>query len=233
MAREKKNNVTKTGIIRVATEKFLRTGYSGTTVKAIGEELGISTGHITFYFPTKEHLLAILVDMLCGFQWKMMEQGTTDLAAMSLELTAMASMCQENEVAREFYLSAYTQPMTLDIIRRNDAQRAKTVFNQYCSDWTEEMFAEAEVLVSGIEYATLMTTESSPPLECRIGGALDQIFAIYNVPEEIRKGLIADVLQQDYRGMGRQIFSQFMAYIEEVNEQVLESLLKPNQAENE
>lgn len=231
MARKKSNNVTKAGIVRVATEKFLRTGYSGTTVKAICQELGISTGHLTFYYPTKEHLLAVLVDMLCDFQWKLMERGTTDLAAMSLELTAMASMCQENEVARDFYLSAYSHPMTLDIIRSNDTIRAKDVFKEYCPDWTEEMFAEAEVLVSGIEYATLMITESSPPLEYRIVGALNQIFSIYNVPQEVRQPLIEDVLRQDYCGIGKQIFSEFMAYIEDVNEQVLESLLNPSKEE--
>lgn len=37
----------------------------------------------------------------------------------------------------------------LDIIRKNDAERSKEVFK----DWTDENFAEAEVLVSGIEYA--------------------------------------------------------------------------------
>lgn len=233
MARKKSNNVTKAGIVREATEKFLRNGYSATTVKAISDALEISTGHLTFYFPTKEHLLAVLVDMLCDFQWKMMEQlgkeGETDLAAFSLELTAMASMCQENAVARDFYISAYTQPMTLEIIRRNDACRAMRLFKNYCPNWTEEMFAEAEILVSGIEYATLMTTDSSPALDVRISGALNQIFAIYNVPESVRQRLIREVLQRDYCRIGRQIFAEFIAYIEQVNEQTLEALLNPVQ----
>ena len=43
---------------------------------------------------------------------------------------------------------------------KNDAERSKEVFKDYCPDWTDENFAEAEVLVSGIEYATLMTTDS-------------------------------------------------------------------------
>ena len=232
MARKKENNVTKAGIVRVATEKFLRTGYTSTTVKSIAQELGISTGHLTFYYPTKEHLLAVLVDMLCDFQWKMMDKGESGLSAISLELTAMASMCEENEIARDFYLSAYTQPMTLDIIRRNDVRRAKGVFKQYCPDWSDMRFVEAEVLVSGIEYATLMTTDFSPQLDVRICGALNQIFSIYNVPEDVRRRLITEVLQQDYRGIGRQIFADFMAYIEQVNEQILENLLNPNKEEN-
>lgn len=231
MAHKKQNNVTKASIVRVATEKFLRSGYSGTTVKSISQELGISTGHITFYYPTKEHLLATLVDMLCDFQWKMMEGKDTekkkDFSAMSLELAAMASMCQENEIARDFYLSAYTQPMTLDIIRRNDVRRARKVFGQYCPDWTDLMFAEAQVLASGIEYGTLMITESSPPLEVRIRGAMNQILGLYNIPQEIRQQLIKEALQQDYCAVGRQIFADFMAYIEQVNEQILEDLLNP------
>lgn len=230
MARSKKINVTKAAIVRVATEKFLRTGYSTVTAKAICDELGISTGHLTFYFPTKEHLLSVLVDMLCEFQWKMMEQrgsqGHSDLMAISLELTAMAAMCEENAIARDFYTSAYTLPMTLEIIRRNDTLRAKEVYAPYCQDWTQDMFAEAEILSSGIEYATLMTTESSPPLDVRIGGALNQIFSIYNVPQQLRQQLVTEVLRQDYRGIGRQIFGEFIEYIERTNEQVLETLLK-------
>lgn len=235
MARKKENNITKVGIVRVATEKFLRNGYTTTTVKSIAQELGISTGHLTFYYPTKEDLLAVLVDMLGTFQWDLMErlgqEGEDGLVTLSLELPAMAALCQENEVAQDFYISAYTQPKTLDLIRRNDARRAKDVFARYCTDWTDEMFAQAEVLVSGIEYSTLMVTEASPPMEARLGGALDQIFSIYNVPKEIRQQLIREALQQDYRALGLQIFADFLSYIQQVNEQTLEELLNPKKKE--
>ena len=89
------------------------------------------------------------------------------------------------------------------------------------------MFAEAQVLASGIEYGTLMITESSPPLEVRIRGAMNQILGLYNIPQEIRQQLIEEALQQDYCAVGRQIFADFMAYIEQVNEQILEDLLNP------
>ncbi len=233
LPRKKTESITKAQIVRVATRRFLETGYIGTTVKAIADELGLSTGHVTFYYPTKEHLLAALVDMLCDFQWKLMErygqEEDAELAAIALELTAMAAMCEENPIARDFYLNAYTLPMTLEIIRRNDTLRSGGVYGRYCPEWTDRMFAEAEVLVSGIEYATLMTTESSPALDVRIAGAVDEIFKIYNVPESIRNRLIAEVLRQDYRGMGNRIFQEFMDYIEQVNEQVLEDLLNRRQ----
>ena len=129
-------NTTKLEIIQTATRMFLEKGYSATSIKAIAEQLDMSTGHLTFYFPTKDYLLAKLVDMLCSFQWAMVkryvQEGESLLMAVCLELTAMAAICEENEVAKDFYLAAYTHPMTLEIIRKNDAQRAKLVFGEYC-----------------------------------------------------------------------------------------------------
>ena len=63
MAHKKRRNTTKLEIIQVASRLFLERGYSKTTIKAIADELDISSGHLMFYFPTKEHLLAVLVHM--------------------------------------------------------------------------------------------------------------------------------------------------------------------------
>ena len=195
----------------------------------------MSTGHLTFYFPTKEHLLAELVDMLCDFQWEQVrihyDEGESMLMSVCLELTAMAAVCEENEIAKDFYLAAYTHPMTLGIIRKNDAQRAKLVFGEYCQDWTQIQFTEAETLISGIEYATMMTTTESPPIDVRIAGALNNIMLIYQVPEEIRKKKIRRVLDMEYTAIGRKMLEDFIAYLEETNEQAFEELLKRKKPE--
>ena len=226
MARKKVNNAIKMAMVRVANRMFLERGFSNTSVKAIAQELGISTGHITFYYPTKEHLLAILVEKLCDFQWQMMNQtvdeGKTSLMAICLELVAMAAICEENEIAKDFYLSSYTNPMCLEIIRKSDTRRAKEVFGEYCTGWNEEDFAEAETLVSGIEYATLMTTHDSASLEIRIAGALNQIMTLYNVPADVRKMKIDKVLAMDYGNIGRRIFTEFTEYIDSENSQLPE-----------
>ena len=228
MAR-KRVNTTKLEIIQAATRMFLENGYSATSIKAIANALDMSTGHLTFYFPAKEHLLAELVDMLCNFQWTQVRQYTDDgeslLMAICLELTAMAAICEENEIAKDFYLAAYTHPMTLEIIRKNDAQRAKLVFGEYCQDWTDIQFTEAETLISGIEYATMMTTRESAPLDVRIAGALNNIMLIYQVPEEIRRRKIRRVLDMEYTAVGQRMLEDFIAYIEETNEQAFEELL--------
>lgn len=225
----------KLDITRCASKHFFELGYSSTTPKHICEELGIYTGNLTYYFPTKEHLLREFVEMLGDFQWKMMEheanEGISSILAICLELTAMAAMCDENDVAKDFYLACYCSPMCLAIIRRNDTARAKEVFQDCCPDWSDEQFAEAELLVSGIEYATLMTVGTPISLETRIAGALNQILSIYQIPESVRKTKIQKVLAMDYRGIGRRVFKEFRQYIDETNEQALAALFQAKNGE--
>lgn len=219
---KRRANTTRAQIVSTATRLFLERGYSATSPKAICEELNLSTGNLTYYFQTKEHLLAVLVEMLCRFQWKWVQdtvqEGLTSVLAVCLELAFMASVCEDDEIARDFYRAAYSHPMTLEIIRKNDTQRAKTVYRQYCPDWTEQMYAEAEVLVSGIEYATLMPTELPVSLECRIAGAIHSILTIYNVPEHIRQEKVKKVLARDYHSLGKRVLQHFKEYAEEMTE---------------
>ncbi len=216
-------NTTKLEIIKVATEMFIEKGYSNTSIRTIADELGLSAGHVTFYFPTKEHLLVLLVEMLTKYQWKLLRQsldeGKTSLYAICLELATMSWVCESNAVARDFYFSAYTSPMTLEVIRKNDRERSKSVFAEYCSDWKEEHYAEAEVLVSGIEYATLMNSCDSVSSDTKIAGALNCILSIYNVPKDVRKKKIDKILSLDYKTIGNEMLQEFVNYVQMINEQ--------------
>ena len=207
---------------------FLEDGYSKTTIRAIAAELEISPGHLMFYFPTKDHLLCEVVDMLCDYQWRLIkritDEGASQLMAICFELTTMAAACEESEIARDLYISSYTHPLTLEKIRKNDAERAREIFGEYCGGWSDTQFLEAETLISGIEYSTLMTTESSSPLDVRISGALNTLMMIYNVPEEIRQDKIRKALSMDYRSMGKQILSEFIKFVNETTEAALEEL---------
>ncbi len=212
---------TKNKILRVSTTMFLEVGYSKTSPQMIAKELKVSTGNLTYYYPTKEHLLAVLTDLLCKYQWKMIkdeaEDGISLLLAICLELMTMAAACEESEVAKDFFVSTYQSPKCLEIIHNNDTARAKEVFAEYCPDWTDEQFREAEILVAGIEHATLNAIDKTVPLETRISGALHTIMTIYNVPEEIRRIKIEKVLAMDYRTIGKRIFNEFKEYVEKEN----------------
>ncbi len=229
MARIDKSALTKTEIVQEASKQFLEKGYSHTTLSAISKELDMSPGNLTFHFPTKEHLLAKLVDMLCTFQQKLMEEeaaeGTSSLMALCLELLTIAAACEQDEIAKDFFLSSYRSEMAMEIIRKNEVERAKQVFREYCADWSDAWFEEAAALVSGIEYATLMTTANSAPLEVRIGGALRTIMGIYRVPSELRERKIQKALTMDYRKLSLRILKEFREYVDRSTEQALLDLM--------
>ena len=230
MAKRKIIN-TKLEILQCSMELFLDKGYTSSYITTIAKNLGISTGNLTFYFPTKEHLLAELVKELCVFQWQTMEKAATDgkssLLAYLLELATIVSVCDENPVAKDFYLSAYTHSLPLKIIRENDTQKTKNVFSEYCKDWTETDFIIAENIVSGIEYSMLVTEDTEEvSLEKRIETGLDVIMKIYNVPSDVRSSLLQSVLSMDYREIGRNILNEFCIYVDEKNKAQLEKIVK-------
>lgn len=228
MTKPIKAESTKDKILRVSTKMFLEKGYTVTTVKMICDELKISKGNFTFYFPTKEHVLVELVERLCDFQAKLIDyeadKGVSSPLSICIELMTVAAACEENEAARDFFVSAFQSPMCLDYLRENHAKRAKILFAEYCKDWTSEQFVEAEILVQGIDYATIISSTASVPLDVRIAAAINQILCIYNVPEEIRSEKIDKILAMDCRALGKRVLKEFTAYAEKENEQTVEAL---------
>lgn len=228
MAR-KRTTTTKLEIIQVASEFFLKAGYSNTSPKMIADELGLSTGNITYYFPTKEHLLVVIVEMLCDFQWKMLEyetnQGYGSAASICLELMTVASACAENEIARDFFVSAFQSELCRNFLRENHVARAKRIFADHCEDWDEERFEQAEILVMGLQYATVVTTDAKVSLSARISGALHQILSIYNVDKKTREKEIKKVLSMDCKALGNRVLSAFEKFVIRSGEQALEQMI--------
>lgn len=226
----KKRPDTRLQIIQLGARLFVDEGYSSTSCSKIAKALDLSTGNITFYFKTKEDLLAVLVKESFAYQDLMMQQaaneGKTSLLTYCLEISSMASICEEDLAARDFYSAGYSSEKTLKIIRENDTEKTKNIFSQFCPDWTDEQWAATENIVSGIEYATIMTREADTPLPLQIERTLSAIMLLYNVPEELRKIKINKVLATDYRSLGRKIFKGFRDYIEMVNEQNLEAAME-------
>ena len=66
---------TRLQIIQLAAKLFIEEGYSNTSFSKIAKTLDLSTGNITFYFKSKEYLLAQLVAELVDFQRLLIEQA--------------------------------------------------------------------------------------------------------------------------------------------------------------
>ncbi len=221
----KKRPNTKLQIIRLAAHLFIEEGYSTTTVGRIAKTLDLSPGNITFYFPSKEHMLAVLVDELFDFQNLLMDQeaaeGKSSLISYCLELTSIAAACEDDAVARDFFASSYSSVMILNMIRENDTEKTKRIFAEFRPDWSDEQWRATENIVSGIEFATIMTCEEDTPLPLQIEKALDSILILYGVPEQLRRQKIEKVLALDYRSIGKRILKDFKEYIDKVNEENL------------
>ena len=214
-----KINNTKQQIIKTSAKLFIAEGYSNVSIAKIGNVLWISKGNITFHFPNKEEILAVLIKELCEFQWLLMEkeakEGINSLLAYCLELTTLITICEEVEAIRDFYVSAYTIPLTLDIIRKNDTRKTKEVFKEYCPNWTIENWIATENIVSGIECASFITREIDTPLDIQIEKALNSVMLLYGVPKELRDQKIKNVLERDYRALSKRILKEFKEYLEE------------------
>ena len=227
-----KNTITKLEIIQVASELFLEKGYSVTSPKMIASELQISPGNITYYFPTKEHLLSVIVEMLCDFQWNLfeleVERGIGSVESICLEYMTVAAACEENEIARDFFTAAFQSEMCRDYLRKIHIERAKRIFKEQCQDWTEEQFVMAELLIMGIDYSTITSNHEILPLKTRIEGALNLILSIYNIDEETKKAEIDRVLQMDCRNIGKQVLNEFIDYVKKTNEQTLQMMSQKN-----
>ena len=221
MARKKVVNETKNAIIRVAIEMFLERGFTNTSARAIAAELGISTGNITFYFPSKEHLLMVLVEMLCDSQWSMLEQQAdeeeTALMAFCMETMTVAAACEQNEIARDLFLSVFQSELCRNLLRENHVARAERIFSEYCGDWTHQQFRIAEILVMGIQHAVIIPTDVEIPLSERIASALNQILSIYGVPENNRAEKIRRILALDYNDIRQRVREGSLRYVDQLN----------------
>ncbi len=218
---------TKLEIIKLASKIFLSQGYTEASTMVMSKELDISKGNFNYHFPTKEHLLAELTTRLCEYHLIVMEaeidEGRTSLLAYLMELTSMMAICDENEVARDLYTSVYKHSIPLKLMRQADTKKAKTVFAEYCPDWTDEDFVLAENVVSGVEYASLMRENAEDiPLDKRIVKTLNVVMKVYNVPEDVRELKIQKVLSLDYRRIGRRFIEGFTEYVETINNKALQ-----------
>ena len=222
-------STTRTEIIQVACELFFERGYSATSPKMIASALDISPGNLTYHFPTKEHLLLVVVQMLCEFQWKLLgieaEQGIDSVGSVCLEMMTVAAACQEDEIARDFFTAAFQSKMCRDYLRNDHINRAKRIFADHYSDWTDEDFVQAELLIMGIQYTTITADDSILPLKTRIRGALEYILNIYGIDNRTRQKEIDKVLQMDCRQLGRNVLTEFIKYINETNEQAFSEML--------
>ena len=228
IARGARNRPTKEMIIQIASKLYLEKGFEETSNKEICEILRISPGNLTFHYPQREHVLTEFVKELCDFQWRMIDvlghEDKSPLLALCIEFAANAAIAEESGAMRNIYLSAYTYPMPLAVIRENDTRKTRQIFTEFNPEWTDEQFIVMENLYSAIEYGMFSSAgQEGISLDMRVACGLDAALRLYNVPEALRNQKIEKIIAMDYRSFGKRILSDFRDYITAVNWQAVET----------
>lgn len=228
-------------IIKTASEYFFSVGFTKTSPQMIAKKMNMSTGNITHYFPSKEHLLCVIVEMLCDFQWKMFqsdsEQGYGSIGSICMEMMTVATGCEQDEIARDFFSAVFESEMCRNYLRSNHVKRAKHIFAKECKGWTDQEFEQAELMVMGLQYSTIAANDANIPLNVKITGALDRVLDIYHVDEMVRKREIEKVMNMDYKDISKRVISAFIAYVDKTSNEALkqmrETIRKREQIKNQ
>lgn len=95
-------------ILEVATRHFAAGGYARTTVKAIADEVGITSGAIYHYFPSKQHLIEVLSVQLINDAgtrlWSAAEQHAGLVDRVTAIIDELARVHDEQPELAEFTL---------------------------------------------------------------------------------------------------------------------------------
>lgn len=228
MAR-RKANTTKLEIIQVATKKFLENGFTNTSAKSICDELDISPGNLTFWFPTKEHILLELTKEITSFHIKCIEKvgqnDVSDLYTYCWEVTAQITLCEDNPNIKDIYLAIYSHPMTLDFVKDWTAEKNFNILGERLPDWDLKRFRRAETVTCCVERSALTepcTDEYT--LEDKIRLTLTCLLKIYDIEKAEREKVIEEILNSDYKKTGHGLLKQLAKYVEKTNQQMLYGL---------
>ena len=228
-------STTKVEIVQVGVQLMLEKGYAGTTIKEISEILNISKGNITFYFPTKEHLMLEFTKEIFDFHTRCIErvlqQGYTKLMAYCWEIVAQIALCEDYETMKDIYLSLYSHSSTLEYVKDWVADKNYKLLKDVKPDWTVEKYRMVENVASCIERSALTEpcTENYT-FRMKVELILDSLLKLYDVAEEKRNEVIDQILHIDYRAIGKSLHQEFIDYTKRINTAALEAAMQRHKA---
>lgn len=119
---------------------FSRKGYSNVTMREIAAEVGVSTGTLYHYFPTKQSILEQMFTYVRETNVGEYLRRIADVDSVSDRLDTIAGFWNENE---EFYQNVML--LAIDLFRNDDSGKSETVFNEFSDYYTKAMSDKLEV----------------------------------------------------------------------------------------
>lgn len=215
----RENNATQQAIIDVAMKKFLIYGFRKTSAKMICNELGISPGNLTFWYPTKADILLEFAKRIMSYHTKFIlynkDNGKDDLFTYCIEIIVQIALCEERENIRDIYYSMYSEPLTLSYLKDWTAEKNLNVLGSYLPEWDLKRFRRAANVTCCIERSALAepcTDEYT--LEDKIWLTLTCLLKIYDFGKEEREKVISEILETDYHKIKNEMLKQLDRFLE-------------------
>ena len=216
----RENNTTQQAIIDAAIKQFLVNGFHNTSAKKICEEVGISPGNLTFWFPSKADLLLEFTKKIMSYHTKFIEynknKNEENLYTYCLEIIVQITLCEEKENTRDIYYSMYSEPLTMSFLKDWTAEKNFDILGAYLPDWDLKRFRRVANVTCCIERSALAEpcTEDYT-LEDKIRLTLTCLLKIYDFEKEKREKVITKILETDYKKIKTEMLKQLDEFLNE------------------
>lgn len=215
----RENNATQQAIIDVAMKKFLIYGFHKTSVKMICDDVGISPGNLTFWYPTKADILLEFAKKIMSYHTKFIlynkDNGKDDLFTYCIEIVVQIALCEERENIRDIYYSMYSEPLTMAYLKDWTAEKNLGILGKYLPEWDLKRFRRAANVTCCIERSALAEpcTEDYT-LEDKIRLTLTCLLKIYDFGKAEREKVISEILATDYPKIKNEMLKQLDEFLE-------------------
>ncbi len=214
----RENNATQQAIIDSAVRNFLTNGFHHTSAKMICEEVGISPGNLTFWFPTKADILLEFTKKIMSYHTKFIEYNksmkTENLFSYCLEIVVQIALCEERENIRDIYYAMYSEPLTMSFLKDWTAEKNFDILGSYLPEWDLKRFRRAANVTCCIERSALAEpcTEDYT-LEDKIWLTLTCLLKIYDFEKAEREKVISEILATDYQKIKNEMLKQLDQFL--------------------
>lgn len=214
----RENNATQQAIINVATKQFLLNGFHHTSAKMICEEMGISPGNLTFWFPAKADILLEFTKKIMRYHTKFIEynknKGKENIFTYCLEIVVQIALCEERENIRDIYYSMYSEPLTMAYLKDWTAEKNFDILGSYLQDWDLKRFRRVANVTCCIERSALAEPCTKDyTLEDKIHLTLTCLLKIYDFEKEERERVIEEILKTDYNKIKNDMLKQLDEFL--------------------
>lgn len=201
-----------------ATRLFLEKGFRNTSAKMICEEVGISPGNLTFWFPSKADILLEFTKKIMSYHTKFIEYNKNkkeeNLYTYCLEIVVQIALCEEKENIRDIYYSMYSDPLTMSYLKDWTAQKNLDILGPYLPEWDLKQFRRTANVTCCIERSALAEpcTEEYT-LDDKIRLTLTCLLKIYDIEKNARDKVIVEILATDFKKIKSNMLKQLDEYL--------------------